>query len=75
MGLIQQSQSGAHLRRHLVHEQRQGTGAVVVKKKDEAFRALLDDYVSTKYHKRETPLPATTPQSNGARKDSLRVIA
>jgi len=41
-----------------------------------AFQALLDDYVSTKYHKRESPLPATTaPHSNGAKKPSLRVIA
>jgi (E)-4-hydroxy-3-methylbut-2-enyl-diphosphate synthase len=38
-----------------------------------AFRALLDDYVSTKYHKRETPLPpaATLPPE----KPSLRVLA
>ena len=41
-----------------------------------AFQALLDDYVSTRYHKRESPLPATTaPHSNGAKKSSLRVIA
>jgi (E)-4-hydroxy-3-methylbut-2-enyl-diphosphate synthase len=41
-----------------------------------AFQALLDDYVSTKYRKRESPLPATTaPHSNGAKKSSLRVIA
>jgi (E)-4-hydroxy-3-methylbut-2-enyl-diphosphate synthase len=36
-----------------------------------AFRALLDDYVSTKYHKRETPLPAV----NVAEKASLKVLA
>ena len=45
-----------------------------------AFRALLDDYVSTKYHKRETPLPAAAASadataSNGGGKSSLRVIA
>ncbi len=44
-----------------------------------AFRALLDDYVSTKYHKRETPLPAAASAdanaSNGGGKSSLRVIA
>jgi (E)-4-hydroxy-3-methylbut-2-enyl-diphosphate synthase len=45
------------------------------------FRALLDDYVSTKYHKRETPLPAgpvsveAGTSSNGGGKSSLRVIA
>lgn len=41
-----------------------------------AFRALLDDYVSTKYHKRETPL-AVAPElhGNGSSKSSLRVIA
>lgn len=36
-----------------------------------AFRALLDDYVSTKYHKRETPLPAM----HVAEKASLKVLA
>jgi (E)-4-hydroxy-3-methylbut-2-enyl-diphosphate synthase len=36
-----------------------------------AFRALLDDYVSTKYHKRETPLAAV----NVAEKASLKVLA
>ena len=45
-----------------------------------AFRALLDDYVSTKYHKRETPLAAAADAeaagpSNGGRKSPLRVIA
>jgi len=45
-----------------------------------AFQALLDDYVATKYHKRETPLPAAadmaaTTGSNGSAKASLRVIA
>lgn len=44
------------------------------------FRALLDDYVSTKYHARETPLPASadaaTPHAgNGSVKSPLRVIA
>ena len=37
-----------------------------------AFRALLDDYVSTKYHKRETALPA---MNTAAEKPSLRVLA
>ena len=48
-----------------------------------AFRALLDDYVSTKYHKRESPLPAAAvnadadaPASpNAGPRSSLRVIA
>jgi (E)-4-hydroxy-3-methylbut-2-enyl-diphosphate synthase len=44
-----------------------------------AFRALLDDYVSTKYHKRESPLPAVAleerAEANGGRKSPLRVIA
>lgn len=37
-----------------------------------AFRALLDDYVSTKYHKRETPLPAVNAAPE---KPALRVLA
>ncbi|HTV59821.1 MAG TPA: flavodoxin-dependent (E)-4-hydroxy-3-methylbut-2-enyl-diphosphate synthase [Verrucomicrobiae bacterium] len=37
-----------------------------------AFRTLLDDYVSTKYHKRETPLPAVNVP---AEKPALRVLA
>jgi (E)-4-hydroxy-3-methylbut-2-enyl-diphosphate synthase len=45
-----------------------------------AFRALLDDYVATKYHKRETPLPPAAasagPGARGATKKAhLRVIA
>ncbi|HLV94109.1 MAG TPA: flavodoxin-dependent (E)-4-hydroxy-3-methylbut-2-enyl-diphosphate synthase [Candidatus Acidoferrales bacterium] len=42
-----------------------------------AFRALLDDYVSTKYHRRETPLPAVEVpvEARGASKSTLRVIA
>src|SRR5579872_4738879 len=44
-----------------------------------AFQALLNDYVSTKYPKRETPLPAAqaAPASNGWKKaeSPLRVIA
>jgi (E)-4-hydroxy-3-methylbut-2-enyl-diphosphate synthase len=46
-----------------------------------AFQALVDDYVSTKYHRRETPLPvaagmAETTASAAARKaPALRVIA
>ncbi|HEX5426172.1 MAG TPA: flavodoxin-dependent (E)-4-hydroxy-3-methylbut-2-enyl-diphosphate synthase [Candidatus Acidoferrales bacterium] len=46
------------------------------------FRALLDDYVSAKYHKRETPLPAVAvpapeapAKGNGGNKSPLRVIA
>ncbi len=46
------------------------------------FRALLDDYVSAKYHKRETPLPASAISDAGApvaddggHKSPLRVIA
>jgi (E)-4-hydroxy-3-methylbut-2-enyl-diphosphate synthase len=43
-----------------------------------AFQALLNDYVATKYPKRETPLPATekpTSQNAASDKSSLRVIA
>jgi (E)-4-hydroxy-3-methylbut-2-enyl-diphosphate synthase len=41
-----------------------------------AFQTLLDDYVETKYHKRETPLPATTaPFAPAPAKPSLRVLA
>jgi len=43
-----------------------------------AFRALVDDYISSKYSKRETPLPAASVASstpNGAASSSLRVIA
>jgi (E)-4-hydroxy-3-methylbut-2-enyl-diphosphate synthase len=45
-----------------------------------AFRALLDDYVSTKYHKRETPLSAVAVAGDEARaanggESTLRVIA
>jgi (E)-4-hydroxy-3-methylbut-2-enyl-diphosphate synthase len=48
-----------------------------------AFQALVDDYISTKYHKRETPLPATASaatsspaaKSTAKEKSSLRVIA
>src|SRR6202050_3846668 len=41
-----------------------------------AFQALVDDYVSTKYHKREVPLPAgpVVPE-RAARPPALRVIA
>jgi (E)-4-hydroxy-3-methylbut-2-enyl-diphosphate synthase len=38
-----------------------------------AFQKLLDDYVSTKYHKRETPLPAVTVPEAPAK--PLRVLA
>jgi len=44
-----------------------------------AFQALLDDYVATKYHKREAPLPADassfSSNPNGSTKSKLRVIA
>jgi (E)-4-hydroxy-3-methylbut-2-enyl-diphosphate synthase len=46
-----------------------------------AFQALLEDYVSTRYHKREAPLPATSSTiagaSTGASSDrnALRVLA
>jgi (E)-4-hydroxy-3-methylbut-2-enyl-diphosphate synthase len=41
-----------------------------------AFQTLVNDYVSTKYHKRETPLPAAGVSSAAApAKASLRVIA
>jgi len=37
---------------------------------------MLDDYVETKYHKRDTPLPATTaPFPPEPVKPSLRVLA
>src|SRR5271170_5375665 len=41
-----------------------------------AFQALVDDYVSTKYHKREVPLPAgpVVPE-RAERPPALRVIA
>jgi (E)-4-hydroxy-3-methylbut-2-enyl-diphosphate synthase len=46
------------------------------------FRALLDDYVSTRYHKRDTPLPASavvdaeaSVSADGGAKSPLRVIA
>src|SRR5271154_2961789 len=41
-----------------------------------AFQTLLNDYVSTKYSRRETPLPATTtPFTPEPPKPSLRVLA
>jgi (E)-4-hydroxy-3-methylbut-2-enyl-diphosphate synthase len=41
-----------------------------------AFRALLEDYVATKYHRRETPLPAAAAsRASSASAPSLRVIA
>ena len=41
-----------------------------------AFQKLLEDYVETKYHKRETPLPATTTPFPPERlKPALRVLA
>ncbi|HEY6902975.1 MAG TPA: flavodoxin-dependent (E)-4-hydroxy-3-methylbut-2-enyl-diphosphate synthase [Candidatus Acidoferrales bacterium] len=43
-----------------------------------AFQALVNDYVATKYHKRETPLPASAVSAAPAAasaKPSLRVLA
>ena len=44
-----------------------------------AFQALVNDYVATKYHKRETPLPASAvsvgPATVASAKPSLRVLA
>jgi (E)-4-hydroxy-3-methylbut-2-enyl-diphosphate synthase len=46
-----------------------------------AFQALVDDYVATKYHKREVPLPPDSSstlspsRSNGSTKSPPRVIA
>jgi (E)-4-hydroxy-3-methylbut-2-enyl-diphosphate synthase len=44
-----------------------------------AFQALVNDYVATKYHKRETPLPASAvsaaPAAAASAKPSLRVLA
>jgi (E)-4-hydroxy-3-methylbut-2-enyl-diphosphate synthase len=46
-----------------------------------SFQALVDDYVTTKFHKRETPLPATSapasasPDAAEGAKPALRVIA
>ena len=42
-----------------------------------AFQALVNDYVATKYHKRETPLPASavSPLAAASGKPSLRVLA
>jgi (E)-4-hydroxy-3-methylbut-2-enyl-diphosphate synthase len=43
-----------------------------------AFQALVNDYVATKYHKRETPLPASAvsaPPTAASAKSSLRVLA
>ncbi len=42
-----------------------------------AFQALVNDYVATKYHKRETPLPASVVPSAAvaSTKSPLRVLA
>jgi (E)-4-hydroxy-3-methylbut-2-enyl-diphosphate synthase len=46
-----------------------------------AFQGLVDDYVETKFHKRETPLPATSAPASaptsatGSTRPALRVIA
>jgi len=42
-----------------------------------AFQKLVDDYVTTKYPKRESPLPAPAaiPASSSAHQPTLRVLA
>jgi (E)-4-hydroxy-3-methylbut-2-enyl-diphosphate synthase len=40
-----------------------------------AFQTLVNDYVSTKYARRETPLPASTVSAAAPAKPALRVIA
>jgi (E)-4-hydroxy-3-methylbut-2-enyl-diphosphate synthase len=43
-----------------------------------AFQALVDDYISTKYHKRETPLPAAAGMPSppaSTKPPALRVLA
>jgi len=40
-----------------------------------AFQALVNDYIATKYPKRETPLPATATAAPAGAKSKIRVIA
>src|ERR1700723_792319 len=40
-----------------------------------AFQALVDDYVSTKYRRRETPLPVAAGMADARKTPALRVIA
>ena len=40
-----------------------------------AFQALVNDYIATKYPKRETPLPATATAAPASTKSAIRVIA
>src|SRR5580692_1879055 len=40
-----------------------------------AFQALVDDYVSTKYRRRETPLPVAAGMGDARKPPALRVIA
>jgi len=40
-----------------------------------AFQALVNDYIATKYPKRETPLPATATAAPAGTKSNVRVIA
>jgi hypothetical protein len=40
-----------------------------------AFQALVDDYVSTKYRRRETPLPVAAGMGDARKTPALRVIA
>src|SRR3984957_1784608 len=40
-----------------------------------AFQKLVEDYITTKYHKRETPLAEVQVLASGSAKPSLRVLA
>ncbi|MGD1210207.1 MAG: flavodoxin-dependent (E)-4-hydroxy-3-methylbut-2-enyl-diphosphate synthase [Candidatus Acidiferrales bacterium] len=40
-----------------------------------AFQALVNDYIATKYPKRETPVPATATAAPAGTKSNVRVIA
>ncbi len=40
-----------------------------------AFQTLVNDYIATKYPKRETPLPATATAAPAGAKSNIRVIA
>jgi (E)-4-hydroxy-3-methylbut-2-enyl-diphosphate synthase len=40
-----------------------------------AFQKLVEDYITTKYHKRETPLAEVQVLAGGSSKPSLRVLA
>ena len=40
-----------------------------------AFQKLVEDYIATKYHKRETPLAEVQVLASASSKPSLRVLA